>query len=126
VKHILAILSFLFMNACSDEPALRIAPQNWGDIKIQLETRPPMPTSGMNEILVIVNHTGEKRMPVWDSIIALRADESDNWHQAIQDGHTGVYRRAVKVTDPATQDVQVQIQRGGDKVVLRFPLHTLQ
>ncbi|MEK6748766.1 MAG: hypothetical protein AABY83_06115 [Pseudomonadota bacterium] len=125
MKYYIAALCWC-LSACNDEPALYIAPQIWQDFQIRLETRPPMPTVGMNEILVIATRTGQRKLPVWDALISLRADDNDEWRQAIQDGHTGVYRRAVMVHDPATQDVQVQLQRGDEKVVLRFPLRVLR
>ena len=95
-------------------------PQMWGDVEVIVETRPEIATVGMNEFLVMV--TRKPRKPMFDMLVSIRMTESDPWRQAIQDGHVGVYRRSLQVTDPATQGVLVRLERGDNKVELRFPL----
>ena len=51
-------------------------------------------------------------------------DETDSWQQTIQDGHSGVYRRAIRVA--AGQDiVYVQLRRGQEAVSLEFSLRAV-
>jgi len=64
-----------------------------------------------------------RRRPVHDLIVSLRTSDDQKWRQAIQDGRTGVYRRAVRVDDPRTQVLQVKLQRrNGEEALLRFPI----
>ena len=100
---------------------LGVPPQMWGDLDVIVETRPVIARVGMNEFLVIVTQR-KPRKPVFDLLVSIRMIESDPWRQSIQDGHVGVYRRSLQVTDPTTQAVLVRLERGEDKVELRFPL----
>ncbi len=95
--------------------------QKWGENIVQVEVRPSTPRVGMNEFLVVVSDA--RRRPVHDLIVSLRAGDDQKWRQAIQDGRTGVYRRAVRVDDPRTQILQVKLQRrNGEETLLRFPI----
>lgn len=104
----------------SATPNANTPPQMWGDVEVIVETRPEIATVGMNEFLVMV--TRKPRKPMFDMLVSIRMTESDPWRQAIQDGHVGVYRRSLQVTDPATQGVLVRLEHDDDKVELRFPL----
>lgn len=77
-------------------------------------------TQGMNEFWLIISEN--ERRPAHDLIVSIRAGESGPWRQMIQDGHTGVYRRAVAVQDPESQALEVQIKRGAEVGRLHFPL----
>lgn len=121
----LAMLGFMLVscggpaeNATSGVPGT--PPQMWGDVEVIVETRPEIASVGMNEFLVMV--TRKPRKPMFDLLVSIRMSESDPWRQSIQDGHVGVYRRSLQVTDPATQAVLVRLEHGDDKVELRFPL----
>ena len=118
----LAVLSFILVSCGGPEESATpgTPPQMWGDVEIIVETRPEVATVGMNEFLVMV--TRKPRKPMFDLLVSIRMSESDPWRQAIQDGHVGVYRRSLQVTDPTTQAVLVRLERGDDKVELRFPL----
>lgn len=115
------VLSVALLSCGTQEGASPEVPsQMWGDTEVSVETRPVLPTVGMNEFLVIA--TRKPRKPAFDLMVSIRMSESDPWRQAIQDGHVGVYRRALKVADPATQAVLVRLERGEERVELRFPL----
>ncbi len=122
----LAVLSFMLMACGAPEESVTAGvrpgapPQMWGDVEVIVETRPEIATVGMNEFLVMV--TRKPRKPMFDMLVSIRMSESDPWRQSIQDGHVGVYRRSLQVTDPTTQAVLVRLERGDDKVELRFPL----
>ena len=65
--------------------------------------------------------------------MSLRVDEKAEWTQAIQDGYTGVYRRAVRVNNPLTDILAVRVRKSkieneGDEneTILYFPLSQKQ
>lgn len=122
----LVVLSFMLVSCGGPEEGVTAGlppgapPQMWGDVEVIVETRPEIATVGMNEFLVMV--TRKPRKPMFDLLVSIRMSESDPWRQSIQDGHVGVYRRSLQVTDPATQAVLVRLEHGEDKVELRFPL----
>lgn len=120
MKMIVLGLLGLALTACANQDAPVIPPQMWGDVQINVEPRPEIPIVGMNEFLVTA--TRKPSRPAFDLIVSVRMSESDAWQQAIQDGHVGVYRRALLVTDPATQAVFVRVEQGDKKGELRFPL----
>jgi hypothetical protein len=114
-----------FLSACSDEQAVILGPQQWQDLGIRVETRPSPLRVGMNEFIVIASRDEYK--PGVGLVVQLRVGENGKWRQAIQDGFTGVYRRAVQVDDPATQTLFVHLRRSksddkNDDTVLAFPL----
>lgn len=114
------VLSLL---GCGDNVEIpKRAPQNWQGIQIEVETRPVIPTVGMNEFLVIATRTVKLRQPAHDLIISLRMNDTDPWKQAIQDGYVGVYRRAMPVEDPARESVQVRVEARESQAILKFPV----
>lgn len=120
MKMLLLGLLGLALVACANQDAPVIPPQMSDDVQIKVEPRPEIPIVGMNEFLVTA--TRKPSRPAFDLIVSVRMSESDVWQQAIQDGHVGVYRRALMVSDPATQAVFVRIEHGGKSRELRFPL----
>jgi len=109
----------LALPGCSDNQAPLRPPQHWQDLEIALETRPVQVRTGMNEFLLIA--TTARGLPGSDMIVSLRMTAADVWHQTIQDGHSGVFRRAIRV-GANQQSVQVQLIRGDEQTVLEFPL----
>ncbi len=118
----LAMLASL-LSACADDQAVVLGPQHWKNVNFRVETRPSPLRVGMNEFIVIANLDGGK-LGV-DLVIQMRVGEHGNWRQAIQDGFSGVYRRAVRVDDPKTQSLSMHIQstKNDDETVLHFPLN---
>jgi len=97
--------------------------KKWLDYTFRVESRPPHITQGMNELLLIGNY--QERNRAFDLIVSFRIGPTGKWSQAIQDGHTGVYRRAMKVTDPNTDVLYVHIKRKGktEETMFEFPLN---
>jgi len=126
-KALLFIAMFTgLLSACSNEQSVILGPQQWQDLGFRVETRPSPLQVGMNEFIVIASR-GEYK-PGVGLVVMLRVGESGEWRQAIQDGFTGVYRRAVKVDDPTTQSLSVHVRRAksddkSDETVLFFPLN---
>ena len=97
--------------------------QSWKGIRVEIETRPPQLGVGMNEFLVIASRGQGRGVPAHDLIISLAVNNTERWEQAIQDGFVGVYRRAMRIADPAHDVLLVRIEHGGDSGILRFPLN---
>ncbi len=113
-------LMFVMIAACSRGTDVAAPPpQSWGSVVVSLESRPVPPRVGMNEFLVIGTEASGK--PAWNMMVTLRTDASGDWRQAIQDGESGVYRKALPLGAGA-QILYVRLQRGGDEAVLEFPL----
>lgn len=113
------LLLAMLLAACgSSGPSF--PPQTWEDVQIELETRPPRLEEGMNEFLVIATR-GHAR-PAHDLLVSLAINNTDHWQQAIQDGHVGAYRRAMRVSDPASDVLFVRIEHDSREGILRFPL----
>lgn len=125
-SFLLFIVSLLLV-ACADEQAVRMGPQAWHDLQIVVEARPSPVRVGMNEFIVIASR--EQYKPVVDLIVTIRADEKTDWRQAIQDGYTGVYRRAVRINNPETDVLAVHVRKtksdnkgAENETILYFPL----
>ena len=129
MKTIMFGFIVLALSACSNEEIVQLGPQYWGDLHIVVETRPPRIRSGMNEFIVIASR--EKNKPGVGLVVSIRADEGVDWRQAIQDGYTGVYRRAIKVNDPQQDVLAVHIRNTKPEAdeeketTLYFPLHSV-
>ncbi len=102
-------LFLLAVSGCADEKAVLLGPQQWQDLEFFVETRPSPVRAGMNELIVIASRDVYK--PGVGLIVSIRADEKIAWKQAIQDGFTGVYRRAIRVNDPKTNVLAVHVRR---------------
>jgi hypothetical protein len=96
---------------------------HWGALEVSVESRPSPPRPGVNEVVVII--TGERRRPVFDAVVSLRAQAGSPWVQAIEDGHVGVYRRAVNFGAGERALLQVQVRRGAEEQTLEFPVAIL-
>lgn len=105
----------------SETPVFRVGAQNWNDVSLSVEARQSPMDAQMYEFLVYATDTA-KRKPAHDFNMALRVNADTPWKQAIQDGWSGVYRRAYKVADPNGDVLQIQLRRGEDQTELQFPL----
>ena len=117
---ILCLWVGLGLTACTPENFAPIPSQNWQGIDVRIETHPAPPVQGMNEIWVML--TDDRRRPVFDALVNLRATSVQDWQQGIQDGHTGVFRRAILVSDPQRQKIEVKLTRRGQEAILAFPM----
>ncbi len=117
-----ALATVLVLAACGDHenPAQVIAPQRWNDLQVQIETRPSPPQAGVDEVLVIL--AAPRGVITYDNVVSLRTSDADEWIQAIQDGHSGVFRRIVELAPGERSTLQVQVRHESNQAVLRFPL----
>ena len=129
MKKILSLIILLFLASCTTEiPTTQF--QEWGEYSFRLESRPPVIKEGMNEFLFVGNF--KDRFRAFDLIVSFRIGESGKWNQAIQDGHTGVYRRAMMVRDVSKDILFVRVKQNKNKMmsdepkedeVFQFPLN---
>ena len=125
----LLMMFLLAVPGCADEKAVRLGPQQWQDLEFFVETRPSPVRAGMNEFIVIASR--EVYKPGVGLIVTIRVDEKTEWRQAIQDGFTGVYRRAVLVRNPQADVLTVHVRRDKkhrskekeNEITLYFPLN---
>ncbi len=115
----LTLIVLLLLQACSAGDVPRIPPQHWQDVEIAVETRPLQVRPGMNEFLVIA--TNARGLPAHDMVVSLRMDQADPWSQTIQDGHSGVFRRAINVK-VGQENVFVQLRREVEEITLEYSL----
>ncbi len=116
-----ALLAGAALLACSDGgQTTSLGSQSWGSIDIAVEVRPSPPREGHNEVVVLVS--AERQRPVYDALVWVRAQPSAPWVQAIEDGHVGVYRRAVNFGRGPDATLEVQIRHHDAETVVRFPV----
>lgn len=115
----LALLAAIALGGCSDDFA-RIGSAPWGAYEVAVEIRPSPPRTGRDEVVVILS--GEHHRPVYDALVSVRARADQEWVQAIEDGHVGVYRRAVDFGNRPAATLEVLLQRGGEQTVVSFPV----
>ena len=117
---LLVISSF---SGCGRGGAYILPHQTWNKTEFVVEVRPGAPRVGMNEFVVIA--TQLDGVPGYNYVITIKTNLNANASQMIQDGHSGVYRRAIEIKDPANEVLLVDIVQkpGSDlKTELRFPL----
>lgn len=120
-KYLLCLLLFpcLLVAACSKGDQARIPVQVWNGIKVKIETHPYPVRAGYNEIWLMARRV--EGGPAHNIIVSLRANESKEWVQSVQDGHIGVFRRAVEV-ERGDRHLYVQLRDGGQSTELKFEL----
>lgn len=124
---LLAAFVALSLAGCGNEDDIAYGPKQWQGLQIVVETRPAPVTAGMNEFIVIISR-GNNR-PGVGMVVSLRTDDGMEWRQAIQDGYTGVYRRAIPVNDPQRDVLAVNLRNTSleegeqPETTLYFPLN---
>ena len=114
-------LFVVLLAACSTpDPRYQIPTQMWNDVVVEVQVMPTPVRPGMNEFLVLT--TLERGKPVPGLIVSLRAEQNKEWQQMIQDGHSGVHRRALHLPGNPVLYVQLRKKRSEEMVVLEFPL----
>jgi hypothetical protein len=120
VPALLLIVLFALMS-CGKGSAYVLKPQHWGDVEFMVELRPGAPRVGMNEFLVVA--TDKSGKPGYEYVISIKVENATHWTQTIQDGRTGVYRRALELTHPETDVLLVKVEaRSSHQIILRYPL----
>ncbi len=117
-----ALAAGIFLAGCSasDDASKVLGSRQWGTITVTVETSPSPPRPGTNEILVQVS--GERHQAVFDALVYVRTRVSHEWTQAIQDGHVGVYRRALNFGRGGDVGLEILLRRNGEEATLVFPV----
>jgi len=117
-------LALLLYSACGGDSAYVLKAQRWKNINVFIEIRPNPPKSGMNELLVVATRSDGK--PASDMIVSVSSNAHPKPVQTIQDGLSGVYRRAVRLEQPASDSIVVTLQsreKGSEgEIDLKFPV----
>ena len=123
IHYLFVIFMIAMLPACGDGTMVVLGPQQWQDLEFRVEVHPSPPRAGMTEFVVIASR--EVYKPGVGLVVEIRVGEDTKWVQAIQDGFTGVYRRAAYVADPQTQSLLVQVRRTNkdENTLLSFPLN---
>jgi hypothetical protein len=118
----IALGAVALLPACSsDDTSVSLGSQSWGTYTVAVESRPAPPRPGSNEIVIQVS--GEKHRPVYDALVFVRTAPTAEWTQAIEDGHVGVYRRAVRFARGGNASLEVLLRRNGEESTLVFPVN---
>jgi len=121
MRGLIVGLFVVLLAACSTpDPRYQIPAQMWNGVVVEVQVMPTPVRPGMNEFLVLT--TLERGKPVPDLIVSLRAEQNKEWQQMIQDGHSGVHRRALHLPGNPVLYVQLRKKRSEEVVVLEFPL----
>ena len=128
MKYSATVLLALLLFSCGSDAAFVLKTKVWKDISVFIEVRPNPPSPGMNELLVVATRRNGK--PASDMIVSVSSDSQPKPVQTIQDGLSGVYRRAVRLDDPSKETIRVTIQsreKGAEgETVLDFPMQSHQ
>ena len=119
MKIVIAVMLSLVLWGCENDDAYRLGRQQWGDVLIEVQSRPGPVLIGMDEFLVMASDA--RGGPVHDLWIGMRVGDGDSWRQAIQDGFSGVYRKTLHVGSLHDQ-LRVRIKRGTEETEMSFPV----
>lgn len=123
LSNLLLVGLMLMATGCGRGGAYILPPQVWDNTEFIVEIRPGAPQKGMNEFVIIA--TQKDGVPAYNYVVTITTDMNEKESQMIQDGHSGVYRRAIEVKDPANEVLVVKIahKKETDKITeLRYPL----
>ena len=123
LSNLLLVSLMLVLNGCGRGGAYILPPQAWDNTEFLVEIRPGAPQKGMNEFVIIA--TQLDGVPAYNYVVTITTDMNDKESQMIQDGHSGVYRRAIEVKDPENEVLVVKIAHKKEtdkKTELRYPL----
>ena len=119
MRAFIAVMLSLALWGCGSNASYKLGQRQWGDVVIEVQSRPAPVTVGMNEFLVIASDT--RGRSAHDLLVDLRMNDNEVWRQAIQDGFSGVYRKALAVH--SLQDrLQVKLRRGTEEMEMLFPV----
>ena len=123
LSNLLLVSLMLVLSGCGRGGAYILPPQAWDNTEFLVEIRPGAPQKGMNEFVIIA--TQLDGVPAYNYVVTITTDMNDKESQMIQDGHSGVYRRAIEVKDPENEVLVVKIAHKKEtdkKTELRYPL----
>jgi len=127
IENRLLLLGLIFLLASCSGERVSMPSQQWNDIKIEVETRPPRAVRGMNEFVIIASRN---RRPASEIIVSIQIMGTGKWQQAMQDGHIGVFRKSLLLKNPKEQSLLVQIRHqkkeNKGETILEYPMRQQQ
>jgi len=95
--------------------------RHWNTLDIKLETRPHPVQAGHNEFLLHLRGPKGARLAT-GAVVRYRLRPQDGWIQAMPDGMSDVFRRALNVRDPRHARLYVHLRFHGKETQMAFDL----
>ncbi|MDQ6960012.1 MAG: hypothetical protein Q9M27_03195 [Mariprofundaceae bacterium] len=121
----MAMLAIGMLSACSGDDDAFFQTRQWNSLQIELETRPHPVQAGHNEFLLHLTGTKGARLAV-GAVVRYRLHPGDDWIQAMPDGMSDVFRRALDIHDPKHAKLYVYLRFHGKETQLVFDLSSKQ
>lgn len=114
------VLTIGVLSACGGDDDF-FQNRSWNSLEIKLETRPHPIQAGHNEFLLHLMGPRGARLAV-GAVVRYRLSPQNDWIQAMPDGMSDVFRRALVVQDPKHATLYVQLSFHGETTQLVFDL----
>lgn len=116
---LIGLLLASWLSGCGSNANFYIT-KHWDRWQIRLETRPHPIQAGHNEFLVHI--VGPHQELPAGMIVRYRLSPKDHWIQAMPDGLSDIFRRALTIPDPEHARLYVHLKYHGKQTVLVFDL----
>jgi len=117
------MLSAVLLAGCSNKDFF--ITKHWQGWIIKLETRPHPIVAGHDEFLLHVDNP-DRHLPEGMIVRYSLDPKKDGWIQAMPDGLSDIFRRALTVNDPKHATLYVRLEYKGKKGLLLFDLSEQQ
>ncbi len=114
------VLTVGVLSACGESSNF-FQRRHWNSVNISLETRPHPIRAGHNEFLLHLQGPPGHRLPE-GMIVRYRLHPQDAWIEAMPDGMSDVFRRALTVRDPKHAKLYVHLRFHGKETQMVFNL----
>jgi len=115
------MLTVGILSACGGNGDTFFQKRQWNTLDIKLETRPHPIQAGHNEFLLHLTGPKGARLAT-GAVVRYRLHLQDDWIQAMPDGMSDVFRRALDVRNPANAKLYVHLSFHGKNTVMIFDL----
>ncbi len=115
------VVAIALLSACSGNNGAFFQKRHWDSVDIALETRPHPIRAGHNEFLLHLYGPPGHRLPE-GIVVRYRLHPQDAWIEAMPDGMSDVFRRALTVRDPKHAKLYVHLRFHGKETQMVFNL----
>jgi len=115
------MLAFGTLSSCGGDDSTFFQKRQWNSLQIKLETRPHPIQTGHNEFLLHLTGPRGARLAT-GAVVRYRLHPVDDWIQAMPDGMSDVFRRALDVRDPRYAKLYVYLRFHGKETQMVFDL----
>jgi len=109
------------LSACGGDDTF-FQERQWNTLDIKLETRPHPIRAGHNEFLLHLTRMIKGAHLATGAVVRYRLHPQDDWIEAMPDGMSDVFRRALDVRNPASAKLYVHLRFHGKNTVMIFNL----